>query len=289
MDESADSNAADPPPAGLSGVPDASAAAETTAEREARFMRAIDQVTAMSREAALADAPGKFSLLELMVVVTLLAVTLALVRGLGILGGLITFVVSAAWTNLIYPQWRPADQRGQRAMFDCVWGVLMPAVCLVCDPIVFKQQSELVEGAFDVTRLITFKPSFRSEGLAVYCLIAWQMLFLILWLVARPWLRLAAGFFLGTWGVGIVFAAVLGVLMVAPSIVLLVVGIGLLGFTPLISTYTLARRIREAVDVGFLDSDTSAAVFWVLAALGFMTAWVAPLQIAAQLRSLLPQ
>jgi hypothetical protein len=284
MDEAANANAADPTPGGLPGVPDASAAAETVAERDARFMRAIDQVTAISREAALADAPGRFSLLELMVVVTLLAVTLSLVRGLGIWGGLITFVVSVVWTNLIYPQWRPADQRGQPAMFDCVWGLLMPAVCLVCDPIVFKQQPDLIEGAFDLTRLVTFKPSFRSEGLAVYCLVAWQMLFLILWLVGRPWLSLAAGFFLGTWGVGIVFVAVMGVLLVVPSATLLVVGVGLLGFTPLFSTYTLARRIREAIDVGFVDSETSATVFWLLAAFGFMAAWVAPLQIAAQLR-----
>lgn len=262
---------------------------DKAAEREAHYLRAIDQVTALSREAALDDAPPKFSLFELMLVVTLLAVTLGLVRGLGIWGALIGFVGSIAWTNLIYPHWRPADLRGQATMFDATWGLLMPLVCLVCDPFVFKDQPELIDGAFDLVQMADFRrPKFRAESLAFYCLILWQMLFVLLWLTARPWLRLLAGFWLGSFGAGVMLAGVMALLLALPATVGLMVGVGLLGFTPMFTTYAVTRRLREALQVGIAEESVNMnTLFWLLAALGFAAAWVAPLQFATQLRVML--
>jgi hypothetical protein len=266
----------------------AEAAFESAAEREARYLRAIDQVTAISREAALAEAPTKYSLLELMIVVTLLAVTLGLVRSLGIWGGLIGFVGSLAWTNLIYPRWRPTDRIGQAAVFDATWGMLMPLVCLACDPILFKDQPQQLAGQFDLVRMANFNsPGFRAEGLGFYCVTVWQMLLLLLWLVARPWLRFAAGYWLGSFSAGLMVAAVMALLFAVPATVGLMVGVGLLGFTPMFTTYALTRRLREALAIGIEEESVNMnTYFWLLAALGFMSAWIVPLQIASHLRVL---
>lgn len=252
------------------------AGGETDADRIARQMRAIDEVAALNRAAAAADAPGKFSLTELMLFITLLAVVLGLIRGLGIWGGLVTFVGSVALGNFIYPRWYSAEPQRQFVMFDCIWGLLMPLVCLVCDPFVFRDQG--LEWGLD----FRVKLNFRQETLSAYGLILWQMVFLLAWLIGRPWLKGFAGFFLGTWIAGIIFTAVLGILLVVPAAIGLVWGVGLMGFTPIFTTFVLSRRIRETIEL----SDESFLPFALLGTIGFFAAIVAPLQIAAWLQPL---
>jgi hypothetical protein len=254
---------------------------ESAAEREARYLRAIDQVKALQRAADAQEAPGKYSLLELMVVVTLLAVVLGLIRLLGMWGAVLTFLGCVGWTLVIYPRWHPADRSRQAAMFDGIWGMVMPLVCLACDPFVFKEHQELVDAAFDFKDLAGLRPQFHREALVVYAFVGWQMLLLGLWIATRPSLNRLAGFFLGTWALGILFAGVLAALLAIPAAIGSVVGIGLLGFTPIFTSYTLGRRMREAVDAGIhLGSDQSVAVYWLLAAFGFMAAILVPMQIA---------
>lgn len=254
---------------------------ESAAEREARYLRAIDQVAALQREADAQDTPGKYSLLELMIVVTLLAVVLGLIRLLGIWGAVLTFVGSVAWTTYIYPNLQPANRSRQAAMFDGVWGIVMPLVCLACDPFVFKDQQQLVDFTFDFENLWQRGPQFHRESLTVYAFVGWQMVWLCIWILVRPWLSRWAGFFLGTWAIGIMFAGVLAALLAIPAMIGVAMGIGLLGFTPVFTSYTLGRRMREAVDAGIhLGSDQSVAVFWLLAAFGFMAAILVPMQIA---------
>lgn len=258
---------------------------ETAAEREARYLQAIDQVRSLQRAADAQEAPGKFSLLELMVVVTLLAVVLGLIRLLGMWGAVLTFLGCVFWTTRIYPRWHPLDESRQAAMFDGVWGLVMPLVCLACDPFVFKDQQQLIDAAFDFESIRQLRPQFHRESLAVYVFVGWQMLFLSIWILTRPWLSRVAGFFLGTWALGVLFAGVLAALLALPAAIGSVVGIGLLGFTPVFTSYTLGRRMREAIDAGIqLGSDQSLAVFWLLAAFGFMSASLVPMQIAMMWR-----
>lgn len=254
---------------------------ESVAERETRYLQAIDQVRSLQREANAQEALGKYSLLELMVVVTVLAVVLGLIRLLGMWGAVLTFIGFVVWTNLVYPRWHSVDRSRQAAMFDGVWGLVMPLVCLACDPFVFKDQHQLIDAAFDFRAIQQIKPRFHREALAVYAFVGWQMVMLGIWIVTRPRLDRLAGFFLGTWALGILFAGVLAALLALPAAIGSVVGIGLLGFTPIFTAYTLGRRMREAVDAGIhLGSDQSVAVFWLLAAFGFMAAILVPMQIA---------
>ncbi len=267
----------------------APAVEEPDAQREARQRQAIAEALDLGREANRREPPPKYSLQELMLAVTLLATMLGLIRALGMWGAVLTFVGSVVWTNVFYPRWHDGNRPRQVTMFDCVWGLLMPLVCLVCDPFVFKEQPELIDNAFQFGGMTVLRPHFRQEGLAVYCIAAWQMLLLTIWIVGRPWLRPCAGFFLGTWLVGAMFAGVLGILLAPIAAIGSFVGIGLLGFTPLLTAYVVGRRMREAVDDGVLDSsDHSLPIFWLLVALGFMAAWIAPLQLATHLRPLFP-
>jgi len=80
--------------------------------------------------------PLRFRLLQLFCVVTLAAVLLALFKALGIFGAVLSFVTALVFTNVVYPLRRAEHE--QEAMFDFVWGIVMPVVCLVFDPVVFK-------------------------------------------------------------------------------------------------------------------------------------------------------
>jgi hypothetical protein len=88
--------------------------------------------------------------------------------------------------------------------------------------------------------------------------------------------------------VGGIFAGVLGILLAPIAAIGSFVGIGLLGFTPLFTTYAIGRRLREAIDDGVLDAaDQSVPIFWLLTAFGFMAAWLVPLYATSWIDPLL--
>lgn len=259
---------------------------DPAAAREARYRQAIDEALRIGREAAAATgSPAKYSLGEMMLVVTLLGVMLALIRAFGLWGATVSFLGCLAWTNVIYPRWHPAALAQQHLVFDCVWGLLMPLVCLACDPFVFKDHRELIEGAFYFQSFGAYEPSFRRESVAAYCCIGWQMSLLVYWLLFRPWLARFSGFFLGSWIVGAMFAGVLGILLAPLGLVGSIAGIGLIAFTPLLTTYVAARRMKQTIDDGILESsEQSITMFWILAAGGFILSWLIPLQIAGWIK-----
>src|SRR5215471_8761464 len=87
-------------------------------------------------EDAQSAKPLRFRLAELFCVITAAAGLLALFRSMGIFGALFAFITGLAFTNQLYPNWR--SKQDQEAMFDFIWGVVMPIVCLAFDPFVFK-------------------------------------------------------------------------------------------------------------------------------------------------------
>jgi hypothetical protein len=266
----------------------ATAAPVADATREAHYQQAIREALILGKEVNVTEEPTRFSLFELMVVVTMLAVMLGLIRSLGMWGAVLNFIGAVVWTQWIYPRWHGDSRTKPTTMFDCVWGLIMPVVCLLGDPFIFKDQPDLINGAFDVRQFAQFQPRLRKESLAVYVLIGWQMSTLLLWIVGRPWLARIAGLFFGTWVVGVIFAGVLGILLFPLAAIGSVVGVGLLGFTPLFTTYAIARRLRETIDDGVLDaSDRSVPVFWLLTGFGFMGAWVIPLYASSWIGKLI--
>src|SRR4051812_26866476 len=73
--------------------------------------------------------PLRFRLAELFAVITAAAALLALFRAMGIFGAAFSFITALAFTNQLYPNWR--SKADQEAMFDFIWGIVMPIVCLV--------------------------------------------------------------------------------------------------------------------------------------------------------------
>ena len=272
-------------PSAISGKPEP--ADETAAQREARYRRAIKEVIQLTDSPApppqptVTDiAPAKFSLREMLILTTALAIVLGVVRAFSIWGGLATFIASIAWGNAIYPVWQP-DERRQATMFDSIWGLLMPLVCLACDPLVFRD-TEFGLGIGDLN-LHDFKFGVRREAIAAYCFIVWQMSFLAAWLLGRGQLARFAGFFLGNFAAAVVFTALMGIALLVPAFLgTLFFGVGLMGFTPLFTCRVFARRLREAIQVG-----AKSHYFWLLAVVGFVLAIVVPLQIAAMLQPII--
>ncbi|WP_425613984.1 hypothetical protein NA78x_003832 [Anatilimnocola sp. NA78] len=256
--------------------------AESAAEQELRERRAIAEVLRLGKEANLpAEAPPRFSLWELMLVTTLLAIPLALVRAFGLWGGGVTFIGCVLWTNVIYPRWYPGQTARQMLMFDLVWLLLMPVVALVCDPVLFRDQRASLDSVIG-TKVLPVRGLFREEALAVYCSVGWQMMLVGVWLLARRWLPKFAGFFLGSWIIGALIAGFLGLILFPFAVVgTFLFGVGLIAFTPLFTFYGFIRRMREAIDDGVAEiSEYSITVFWLFSALGFITSVVLPLQIA---------
>jgi len=218
-------------------------------------------------EDAQSAQPLRFRLAELFCVITATAALLALFRAIGIFGALFAFITALAFTNQLYPNWR--SKQDQETMFDFIWGVVMPVVCLVFDPFVFKFN----EDVFVAADSALFAPVLSTAQFAAYAapayafiLSQWFCLAFLL-VIGRPAPRLAA-FCCGFLSVGFLFAGLLGVLLFIPSVLgLFVLGIGILGFTPLFTARAYYRRTVYASALGtdFGDLDPIRAIGFCLA------------------------
>lgn len=116
-----------------------------------------------------------------------------------------------------------------RLVTDVMLGVLVPLLCLVFDPIVFRSDGFL--GSLLGSYVIV---GYLAAGLG--------MVTLLLWLI----LGRAPGFFAGLLTGGAVFAACVGVVLLPLSLLTVLMGVGLLGLTPLFTALVFGRNAREA-------------------------------------------
>jgi hypothetical protein len=223
-------------------------------------------------EDAQSAKPLRFRLAELFCVITAAAALLALFRAMGIFGALFAFITALAFTNQLYPNWR--SKQDQKTMFDLIWGVVMPVVCLVFDPFVFKSN----EDVFVAADSALFAPDLSTAQFSAYAAPAYTFIFsqwlclAFVLIIGRPSPRLAA-FCAGFLSVGFLFAGLVGVLLFIFSVLgLFALGIGILGFTPLFTARAYYRRTiyASALATDFGDLDPSRA-------LGFCVALILPL------------
>jgi hypothetical protein len=116
-----------------------------------------------------------------------------------------------------------------RVVTDVMLGVLVPLLCLVFDPIVFRGDGRL--GGLLASYAIV---GYLAAGLG--------MVTLLLWLILGRMPGLFAGLLAGE----AVFAACVGVVLFPLSFLTLLMGIGLLGLTPLFTALVFGRNAREA-------------------------------------------
>ena len=186
----------------------------------------------------------RFSLWEMFVATTIAGVMLALFRSIGIFGAVFSYVSAVAVTWLVIPQWLKWELPRQRLVFDFVWGMVMPVVCLVFDPFVFKH------GDFEVPFHVAAPLGPNTIQISELAYFAWpflagQIATLGMVLAWGKSLRHIAPFLAGTLATGFMVATCIGVLLALPAAFgTLAFGIGLLGFTPLFTAFTFFRRMR---------------------------------------------
>lgn len=189
--------------------------------------------------------PLRFSLAQLLIGTTIAAVLLALFRALGIWGAVLSFGAALIFTLLIYPQANPGRKQQQALMFDFVWGIVMPVVCLVFDPFVFKGDGNLDSlGAPDSFIRPDWR-EFSEAAFIAYPVLAWQLavmaVVLVIGRLRSEWAAAATGSLFG----GMFVAGAIGVMLLPLSTLGLMVVWGMLGYTPLLTAYSFGRRARE--------------------------------------------
>lgn len=118
----------------------------------------------------------------------------------------------------------------EQSLFDVVFGVFAPLICLVCDPVVFRG------GLFGT-------PLLGGWLTAGWCAIGLGFISLSVWLyVGRP-APLLAGMLLA----GALFAMLLGIVMLPLTLIGLVMVIGIFGFTPFVTAFVFLRNFLRAV------------------------------------------
>lgn len=107
-----------------------------------------------------------------------------------------------------------------QVVFDITLGIIMPILCLIFDPVVFRNQAALDHG---------FHKPFEVFG---YTSIALGIVALSLWLLLSSYLNKASAFLAGIFFYGAFFALLLGIVILPLSVIGLLGLIGVLGFTP---------------------------------------------------------
>jgi hypothetical protein len=184
--------------------------------------------------------PLRFSLWQLLAATTLAAALLALFRALGIWGAVFAFVVAIVCSLTAYGR----DRQRQALLFDFIWGIVMPVVCLVFDPFVFKYEPDFFTPANLPLQPNAFVSSFQVQPLAfvAYPILAWQLVALaIVLVIGRMQASWAAGF-AGTLFVGQVVAGIISFPLTPLAVLGTLFLIGILGFTPLLTVYSFGRR-----------------------------------------------
>jgi len=159
---------------------------------------------------------------------------------------------------------RPLAPR-ERRWFEVICGILLPIVCVVADPIVFKH-SVLFGGLGG--------PLFQWGIVFGYMEILIGVIALTIFLWRRP----ASPFLAGILLVGTAFSVFLGIILFPFSLLGLFFVIGVLGFSPFLSFIVFARACRQ-VWSDCLISQTKKTVA-IYAGLGFL--WASALPVAAQ-------
>lgn len=155
------------------------------------------------------------------------------------------------------------EQTAARLRFDVAFGLVIPVLCFVFDPVVFRDWFSGAGGIYS---------SFRFYA---YALSAAEVATLACWLYYGASAPRLAGLAAGVFYAGAVFSFALAVAILPFSAIGLIFVVGALGFVPFLTAFVYLRQARRAMavarSVGESGGRTAA---WV--ALGLTFALVAP-------------
>ena len=130
---------------------------------------------------------------------------------------------------------RPNDTESQK-IFDLIFGIVAPILCLILDPIIFKPGDPCFFDSF-LAPYSTF--AYAAVGLGIAALLAWM--------AARRGVKSASPFFAGIFFTGFLFSLSIGIAILPLSLAGLVfAGLGLLGFIPFLTALVYFRNGVQA-------------------------------------------
>jgi hypothetical protein len=142
-----------------------------------------------------------------------------------------------------------------QTMYDVAWGIVMPVVCLVMDPVIFKGYWAIL----------------GYWNRMAYAFIACEIALLAMWLVLRGRLRNGALLLSGPLLAGGVFALGIHAIMLPLTLRGMPFAIGFLGFTPFLTSFVYFRNAwralmkeRDSVGRGFRISIVLAGMALML-------------------------
>jgi hypothetical protein len=168
----------------------------------------------------------------------------------------------------------------QQTIFDVIFGIVLPIVCLYFDPIVFRNNLDPCN---------TTKSFSTQYAFFVYTLIGLGILMLTLWLMARSFIRSQAAVFAGIFFTGSVLSAILGVVLLPLSVIgIILYGLGLLGFIPFLTSLVYLRNSIHAWQSAQEQSRSrNSLIFQALA--GVLTIFLIASLVQWQNSALFPQ
>ena len=169
--------------------------------------------------------------------------------------------------------WRRQFQKEATAAqkkFDWIFGVVLPVICFVFDPVVFKGSLLGNEGAWlGDFKFFAYVLSFVS----VMAMSAW-----LIWGAKLKWFN---GFLAGLFAVGGLISLGIGIVIFPISLLGLIVIIGVLGFTPLFTSIVFFRNALRAFHSAelFLEKSVLIRAFALTGMFSAIVPWVLNVQI----------
>jgi hypothetical protein len=157
-------------------------------------------------------------------------------------------------------QWQ-AEATLAQLIFDVTVGMILPILCLVFDPIVFRG------GYFGGAMLGGYR-------LFAYGLIAIEIVALAVWLAAGKRAGEWCGVIGGAMLAGALFSVCIGIMLLPLSVLGLMFVVGILGFTPFVTAFIYWRNARRALKAA--GARMSRAALWTTLALGALVPFGAP-------------
>jgi hypothetical protein len=122
--------------------------------------------------------------------------------------------------------------------YDVVFGIVMPILCFIFDPIVFTGRG-FIDGLVPLTPYKLLVYLFSGVSIAV----------LAAWLLVYRTLKSFGGVIAGILLTGAIFSLIIGILILPLSIFGLMVIIGILGFTPFFTAFAYLRNGIRAMKI----------------------------------------
>lgn len=126
------------------------------------------------------------------------------------------------------------DQTPGQATFDGIFGVILPVLCFVADPAIFKG-------------LVLGPPFLRRYQLLAYLVAVLEMGVFIVWRTFRKHLTTFSAPFAGVLFAGGLFSTAIGILILPLSAIGLLVLIGIFGFVPFLTAFVYFRSAVRAM------------------------------------------